>query len=117
MAFDYRAGEPLFCDDGEVVSLGRTLAEAAATRVIDRLAEQQADNVLKMAEGLIGHFSNEVRCNKASHWNKRPRGLHIVLPTGFVAVRETIGCHIVDHGRSSQLASGIEPFASAIGFN
>ena len=68
MAFDYRAGEPLFCDDGEVVSLGRTLAEAAATRVIDRLAGLQADNVPKIAEGLIGHFSNKVGCNKRHYW-------------------------------------------------
>jgi hypothetical protein len=41
------------------------LVEAVATRVIDRLAGLQADNVPKIAEGLIGHFSNEVRCNKA----------------------------------------------------
>ena len=32
------------------------LVEAVATRVIDRLAELQADNVPRIAERLIGHF-------------------------------------------------------------
>jgi hypothetical protein len=59
-----------------------TLVEAVATRVIDRLAELQADNVPKMAERLISFLERATLKHSEAIGITKPRACISSLPTG-----------------------------------